>query len=75
MKRHRGMQREPARLMKDASQFDPELRRFLGRTYNIKAIADYEIGPGVKVSPDMATDAIETARRFVTRMPGLIEEG
>jgi hypothetical protein len=27
------------------------------------------------VSPEMATDAIGTARRFVARMAGLIDEG
>jgi uncharacterized protein (UPF0332 family) len=75
VKRHRGVQRELARLTKDTPQFDPELRAFLGRTYNLKAIADYEIGPDAKVSPEMATHAIETARRFVARMAELIEEG
>ena len=69
------MQRELARLTKDTPQFDTELRAFLGRTYNLKAIADYEIGPDAKVSPEMAADAIETARRFVARMAELAEEG
>jgi hypothetical protein len=64
-----------ARLTKDTPQFELELRTFLGRTYNLKAIADYETGPGSKVSPEMAANAIETARRFVTRMTGLLEEG
>jgi len=46
IKRHRGVQRELARLMKDQQRFDADLRAFLGRTYNLKAIADYETGPG-----------------------------
>jgi uncharacterized protein (UPF0332 family) len=75
VKRHRGVQRERARLTKDTAQFDSELRAFLGRTYNLKAIADYETGSDAKVSREMATDAIETAKRFVARMVELIEEG
>jgi uncharacterized protein (UPF0332 family) len=75
VKRHRGVQRELTRLTKDTAQFDPELRAVLGRTYNLKAIADYETGSDAKVSREMATDAIETAKRFVARMVELIEEG
>jgi len=73
VKTHRGVQREMARLTKDAPDFDIELRAFLGRTYNLKAIADYETGPGSKVSPESATDAMTTARRFMARMADLIE--
>jgi uncharacterized protein (UPF0332 family) len=75
VRRRRGVQRELARLTKDTPQFELELRTFLGRTYNLKAIADYETGPGSKVSPEMAANAIETARRFVTRMTELLGEG
>ena len=42
IKRHRGVQRELGRLTKDELRFDLELRAFLGRTYDLKAIADYE---------------------------------
>jgi len=73
VKRHRGVQRELARLTKDTPQFDQELRAFRGRTYNLKAIADYETGPDAKVSPEMANHAIETARRFVAQMAELVE--
>jgi uncharacterized protein (UPF0332 family) len=44
IKRHRGVQRELARLMKDQQRFDANLRAFLGRTYNLKAIADTKPG-------------------------------
>jgi uncharacterized protein (UPF0332 family) len=73
MKRHRGVQRELARLTKDTLHFDPELRTFLGRTYDLKAIADYEIDPDTQVSPETALGAIETAKRFVTCIVDLIE--
>jgi uncharacterized protein (UPF0332 family) len=75
MKRHRGVQRELARLTKDKPDFDQELRAFLGGTYNLKAIADYEIGPDAKVSPEMASNAIETARRFLARLTAFIAGG
>ena len=51
MKRHRGVQGELARLTKDTPEFDPKLRIFLGRTYDLKAIADYETDPDCQVSP------------------------
>jgi len=34
---------------------DIDLRAFLGRTFNLEAIADYETGPGSEVSAEMAT--------------------
>jgi hypothetical protein len=44
----------------------------LGRAYNLKALADYETGPGVRVSVATARAAIETARRFVESVAALI---
>jgi|SRR5208283_1904054 len=64
-KSHKGVRTELARLVKDDPRFDNELRAFLGRTYNLKAIADYETGPGSQVSPERAREAIQTARRFL----------
>jgi uncharacterized protein (UPF0332 family) len=72
VKSHRGVHRELARLMKDEPRFDPDLRAFLGRAYNLKAIADYETGPGSRVSPESAKDAIQTATRFVECVASLI---
>jgi len=54
VKTHRGVQREFGRLTTDEPRFDMKLRAFLGRAYNLKAIADYETGPGSKVSPELA---------------------
>jgi uncharacterized protein (UPF0332 family) len=71
-KKHSGVQREFARLVKDDARFDVQLRAFLPRTYNLKAIADYETGPGSKVSPESAREAIQTARRFVECVTTLI---
>ena len=59
------MQGEFARLVKDDPRFDMELRAFLPRTYNLKAIADYLTGPGSQVTVEQAQEAIKTAERFV----------
>src|SRR5208282_4708948 len=64
-KSHAGVQREFSRLVKDDRRVDDPLRAFLGRTYSLKAIADYETGPGSHVSAKAARDAIDAARRFV----------
>jgi uncharacterized protein (UPF0332 family) len=71
-KSHGGVQREFSRLLKDDPRVDRELRTFLGRTYNLKAIADYEIGPGSQVSAESARGAIQTARRFLECVQSLI---
>jgi uncharacterized protein (UPF0332 family) len=68
-KSHRAVQRELSRLTKDDLRFDLELRAFLGRTYDLKAIADYQTGPGSEVSVEQAQLAIAVARRFI----GVIE--
>jgi hypothetical protein len=44
------VQNELRRLTKDEPRFDLELSAFLGRTYNLKAIADYETGLGSEVT-------------------------
>jgi hypothetical protein len=53
---------------------DTDLRAFLGRTYELKAIADYGIDPASKVSKEMAAAAIVTSKRFVAKMVELIED-
>jgi uncharacterized protein (UPF0332 family) len=56
--------------VKDDPRVDDDLRTFLGRAYSLKAIADYETGPGSHVSVESACDAIATARRFIDRIAG-----
>jgi uncharacterized protein (UPF0332 family) len=43
-KTHSGVQSQFAKLAKAEPSMDLELRAFLGRAYNLKAIADYETG-------------------------------
>jgi len=71
-KSHSGVHGEFSRLVKDDPHVDDDLRAFLGRTYSLKAIADYETGPGSHVSAESARDAIATARRFIDLIAGLL---
>ena len=71
-KSHSGVHGEFSRLVKDDPHVDDDLRAFLGRAYSLKAIADYETGPGSHVSAESARDAIATARRFIDLIAGLL---
>lgn len=64
-KTHSAVQDEFGRLVKDESGVGTEVRTFLGRAYTLKAIADYETGPGSKISAARAREAVQTARRVV----------
>ena len=71
---HRGVHVGFVQLTRTDPDLPTELRAFLGRAYNLKAIADYDTGSIPSVSPDVSTAAIETADRFVawvaSRLPG-----
>ena len=71
-KSHNGVQAEFLRLTKDDPRFPSDLRTFLSHAYNLKAIADYETGPGSEVSAERATEAVEAGKRFVAHIVGLI---
>jgi uncharacterized protein (UPF0332 family) len=75
VKTHRGVHAELYRLTKGDSRLDAELSAFLSRAYNLKAVADYETGPGSEVSPESATAAVETSKRFVDCITSLIGGG
>src|SRR5262249_16938604 len=72
-KRHSTVQGEFAQLVRDAPRFDRELRAFLPRAYNLKAIADYLTGPGSQVTADQAQEAITTAVRLVATISALLQ--
>lgn len=73
VKTHKGVNTELHRLIKGDARIDDELRAFLGFAYSLKAIADYETGPGSDVSPELAAEAVATSKRFVATMAELIE--
>lgn len=70
-KTHHGVTAEFARLVKDDPRVDDHIRAFLGRTYNLKAIADYATGPGSHITAEMASEAIDSAKQFVQRLTEL----
>lgn len=72
-KRHSTAQGRFAQLVRDDPRFDSELRAFLLRTYNLKAIADYLTGPGSQVTVEQAQEAITTAIRFVATVSTILE--
>ena len=74
VKSHAGVKTEFHRLVRGETRIDDELRAFLGFAYNLKAIADYQAGPDPGISPELAREAIEIARRFVTGIAVLIED-
>jgi uncharacterized protein (UPF0332 family) len=69
---HKGVHTEFARLTRNEPRLDAELRRFLPQAYDMKAIADYELGPGSDVPLDRASAAIETAERFIGCIAGIL---
>jgi uncharacterized protein (UPF0332 family) len=71
-KTHGGVIGEFTRRMKDDARVDDQIRAFLGRTHDLKAIADYETGSGSEIPAERARDAIDTAKRFVDTVTRLI---
>jgi uncharacterized protein (UPF0332 family) len=69
---HRGAQAEFLRLTHGDPRLDPGLRVFLSQSYSLKAIADYETGPGAEVPPERAEAAVETGGHFVARVADLL---
>ena len=55
-KTHSGVHREFLRLTKDDPRVAPDLRIFLSQSDNLKAIADYQTGPGAKVPAELAAN-------------------
>jgi len=73
VKTHSGVRTEFHRLIRGDTHFDDTLRDFLGSTYNLKAIADYETGPGSQVLPERAARAIAEAKQFVAKIAAILE--
>jgi hypothetical protein len=59
-------------LAKDEPCIPVELQRFLKQAYNLKTVADYEIGPDAVVPLKQAGEAIETAGRLIETIAELL---
>ncbi len=73
-KTHSGVQTRFALLVKDDRRIDPELRAFLGRSYNLKTVADYATGPSATVTQAQAAEALDAARQFVSTVVGFLDD-
>ena len=61
--------------MRDRADFDQELRGFLNRSYNMKAVADYETNEAAAAGRDEAAAAIQTAWTFVSFIDKMLSDG
>jgi uncharacterized protein (UPF0332 family) len=68
---HRGVHRLFSQLAKTEPRLG-EFSRFLSQAYNLKDIADYELGPTAAVPLDRASAAIDLAERFIDRIAEIL---
>jgi uncharacterized protein (UPF0332 family) len=71
-KTHQGVQSEFHRLAKTECAMDRTFPAFLSQVYNLKAVADYELGPDAEIPAERSAAVIETAGRFVDCIAVLI---
>ena len=74
VKTHKGVHTEFQRLTMGDPRLSADLRGFLSHAYNLKAIADYETGPGAMVSREQAIQAVGVAKRFVAHFVRLLAQ-
>jgi uncharacterized protein (UPF0332 family) len=75
-KTHHGVRSEFARLARREPHMDRELTRFLATAYQLKATADYGIGPtAAPITADEAAAAIATAGRFIDIITQVLPPG
>jgi len=70
-KTHRGVHRMLSQLARREPQL-ADLALFLSQAYNLKAVADYELGPGASVPLDRASAAIDQAAQFIEQIAALL---
>jgi len=73
-KSHQGVHSEFSRLAKDEPAIALEVRRFLSQAYNLKAVADYEMGADAVLPLERAKTATEKAGQFVHVIASLLED-
>jgi uncharacterized protein (UPF0332 family) len=70
-KTHRGVHR----LLSQMGRSDPrlaDLALFLSQAYNLKAVADYELGPGAGVPLERASAAIDRVAQFIDQIAAML---
>lgn len=71
-KTHSGVQSLFVTLARNDPRIPPDFIPFLSQAYNLKAVADYETGPGASVPVEKAAATLETAARFVTLLAAVL---
>lgn len=69
---HAGVDAAFNRLVRDDGSFPSALRSVIARTYLLKAVADYEYGPGSEIPPERAEAGIGEAEQFLTAVTALL---
>jgi uncharacterized protein (UPF0332 family) len=70
-KTHRGVHRMLSQLARREPPL-ADLALFLSQAYNLKAVADYELGPGAGVPLDRASEAIDGVAQFIEQITTLL---
>ena len=72
VKTHNGVHAEVHRLPETTRLLARSCSPFFFRNYDLKAIADYEIGPEAEVSADRANLAVQQAKLFVAHFENVL---
>ena len=64
-KTHRGLRAAYARAARDEPRLDPAFTRLLSQAYKFKEVADYGVGPAIKITVADAEAVIDSAERFI----------
>ena len=70
-KTHRGVHRLLSQLARGEPQL-ADLALFLSQAYNLKSVADYELGPSAGVPLDRASEAIGRATQLVEQIAAIL---
>jgi uncharacterized protein (UPF0332 family) len=71
-KTHKGVHSQFLKLAGGEPRIPVELRRFLRQAYDLKTVADYEVGQDAVVPVQEAKVAIETAARFIETVAAVL---
>lgn len=74
-KTHNGVHSQFSLAVRQDDSLPPDLRSFLSRTYEFKAIADYGVGEGVEVTSDEAAAVLIEAERLLLHIEAHLAAG
>lgn len=71
-KTHGGTHSRFSELTINEPRITPELRRAMPKAYDMKAIADYELGSNAKIPAHVVEQSLEAAERFLSCVTDLV---